>query len=141
MKTTIKLIRIVLFLALSFVFSQIFTFCSKKIEFNNSNIVPAARGHVNIKKDNNENYNIKLELSYLAEPDRLSPPKKCYVVWLSSDDNPIPLNIGQIIGSSKLRVKFESVSSSKPKRIFVTAEDEPCAQYPGQYVVLETSKF
>ena len=141
MKTTIKLIRIVLFLVLSFVFSQTFTSCSKKIEFNNSNIVPAARGQVNVKKDNNENYNIKLELSYLAEPERLSPPKKCYVVWLFSNDNPIPINIGQIVGSSKLRVKFESVSSSKPKKIFITAEDEPCAQYPGQYVVLETSNF
>ncbi len=141
MKTKINFLRIVLFLALSFVFMQISSSCAKSIEFENSNIVPAARGHVKVKKDKNENYNIKLELSYLAEPDRLSPPKKCYIVWLSSNDNPIPLNIGQIVGSSKLRVKFESVSSSKPKRIFVTAEDEPCAQYPGQYVVLETSKF
>jgi hypothetical protein len=62
-------------------------------------------------------------------------------VWLSSNDNPIPLNIGQIVGSSKLRVKFESVSSSKPKRIFVTAEDDVTTQYPSQYIVLETSKF
>jgi hypothetical protein len=141
MKTKINFLRIVLFLALSFVFMQISSSCAKSIEFENSNIVPAARGYVKVKKDKNENYNIKLELSYLAEPDRLSPPKKCYIVWLSSNDNPIPLNIGQIVGSSKLRVKFESVSSSKPKRIFVTAEDDVTTQYPSQYIVLETNKF
>ena len=63
------------------------------------------------------------------------------MVWLASEENQIPLNIGQIVGTTKLHVKFESVSSSKPKRIFVTAEDDVSTQYPGQYIVLETDKF
>jgi hypothetical protein len=141
MKINLKNLRVVFFLVLSFVFLQIYTSCAKSIEFENSSIVPAARGKVSVKKDKNDNYNIKLELSYLAEPDRLSPPKNFYVVWLSSDANQIPLNIGQIVGTSKLHVKFESVSSSKPKRVFVTAEDDVTTQYPSQYIVLETSKF
>jgi hypothetical protein len=141
MKTNLNYLRVVLFLVLSFVLLQIYSSCAKSIEFENSNIVPAARGKVSVKKDKNDNYNIKLELSYLAEPDRLSPPKKYYVVWLSSDTNQMPLNIGQIVGTSKLHVEFESVSSSKPKRIFVTAEDDVTTQYPSQYIVLETSKF
>jgi hypothetical protein len=63
-----------------------------------------------------------------------------YVVWmLTEDDNPI--NLGQIISSSKLHVKFETVSSSKPKLIFVTAEDDPSVLYPGNMRVLETDKF
>ncbi len=141
MKTNYSLLRFVLFLVLSFALSQIFISCSKKIQFENSNIIPSARGDVTVKKDKNNNYNIKLEISYLAEPDRLEPPKKYYVVWLSSEQNQIPLNIGQIIGTSKLHVKFESVSSSKPKRIFVTAEDDVTTQYPSRYIVLETDKF
>jgi hypothetical protein len=141
MKINLKNLRVVFFLVVSFVFLQIYTSCAKSIEFENSSIVPAARGKVSVKKDKNDNYNIKLELSYLAEPDRLSPPKNFYVVWLSSDANQIPLNIGQIVGTSKLHVKFESVSSSKPKRVFVTAEDDVTTQYPSQYIVLETSKF
>lgn len=141
MKTNYSLLRFVLFLVLSFVLSQIFISCSKKIQFENSNIIPSARGDVTVKKDKNNNYNIKLEISYLAEPERLEPPKKYYVVWLSSEQNQIPLNIGQIIGTSKLHVKFESVSSSKPKRIFVTAEDDVTTQYPSRYIVLETDKF
>ena len=141
MKTNYLVQKLVLFLVLYFVLLLIFTSCSKKIQFENSNVVPAARGDVSVKKDKNNNYNIQMEVSYLAEPERLQPPKKYYVVWLSSSDNQIPLNIGQIVGTSKLHVKFESVSSSKPKRIFITAEDDASTQYPGQYVVLETDKF
>ncbi|MCU4189165.1 hypothetical protein M9Q43_08315 [Flavobacterium sp. HXWNR29] len=141
MKTNYLSLKLALFLVLPFALLQMFTSCSKNIEFENSNVVPAARGDISVKKDKNNNYNFKLEISYLAEPERLQPPKKYYVVWLSSEQNQIPLNIGQIVGTSKLHVKFESVSSSKPKRIFVTAEDDVSTQYPGQYGVLETDKF
>lgn len=141
MKTNYLSLKLVLFLVLPFAFSLTFTSCSKNVKFENSNVVPAARGDISVKKDKNNNYNIQIEISYLAEPERLQPPKKYYVVWLSSEQNQIPLNIGQIVGTSKLHVKFESVSSSKPKRIFVTAEDDVSTQYPGQYVVLETDKF
>lgn len=141
MKTNYTTIKIVFFFVSYFALSQTFSSCSKNIEFENSNVVPAARGDVSVKKDKNNNYNIKLEISYLAEPERLQPPKKYYVVWLSSEQNQIPLNIGQIVGTSKLHVKFESVSSSKPKRIFVTAEDDVSTQYPSNFVVLETDKF
>lgn len=141
MKTNFITTKQVFFFSLLFVYSLIFISCSKSIEFENSNIVPAARGKVAVKKDKNNNYNIKLEISYLAEPERLQPSKKYYVVWLSSTNNQVPLNIGQIVGTSKLHVKFESVSSSKPKRIFITAEDDASTQYPGHYVVLETDMF
>jgi hypothetical protein len=141
MKTIFLLPKLSYLLTFLFVSLVTFTSCSKKIQFENSNIVPAARGDVTVKKDKNNNYNIKLEISYLAEPERLQPPKKYYVVWLSSNENQIPLNIGQIVGTSKLHVKFETVSSSKPKRIFVTAEDDVTTQYPSRYVVLETDKF
>lgn len=141
MKINNILIRVILFFVFYFVLLLTFSSCSKKIEFENSNVVPAARGDVSVKKDKNNNYNIQMELSYLAEPERLQPPKKYYVVWLASTDNQIPLNIGQIVGTSKLHVKFESVSSSKPKRIFITAEDDATTQYPSNFVVLETDKF
>ena len=134
----LKFVLLILsFLFLLFAFSS----CAKKITFLNSSTVPAARGEVAVKKDKNKNYDIVLQLSYLAEPDRLQPPKKTYVVWMVSEESDIPINLGQIIGSSKLNVKFETVSSSKPKRIFITAEDDASIQYPGNMVVLETNNF
>lgn len=118
----------------------LFVSCSKKAAFNTSPIIPAARGEVAVKKDNNENYHIELQISFLAEPERLNPPKSTYVVWMLSEDSN-PINLGQIVGTSKLHVKFETVSSSKPKLIFVTAEDDPSVLYPGNMRVLETNKF
>ena len=115
--------------------------CAKKIPFQTSAQVPAARGNVTYCKDKNNNYEIKLQISYLAEPNRLQPPKTTYVVWMDSDQNSNPINLGQIIGTSKLKIKFETVSSSKPKRIFVTAEEDPSIHYPGGYLILETSDF
>jgi hypothetical protein len=115
--------------------------CAKKIPFQTSAQVPAARGNVSYSKDKNNNYEIKLQISYLAEPNRLQPPKTAYVVWLESDQSSNPINLGQIVGTSKLKIKFETVSSSKPKRIFITAEDDPSIHYPGSYLVLETNNF
>jgi hypothetical protein len=115
--------------------------CAKKIPFQTSAQVPAARGNVTYSKDKNNNYQIQLQISYLAESNRLQPPKNVYVVWMDSDQNSNPINLGQIVGTSKLKIKFETVSSSKPKRIFITAEDDPSVKYPGSYLVLETSDF
>src|SRR5690242_5320270 len=54
----------------------------QQVKFVASTIGPAARGAVDIKKDNYEEYDIQIALSSLAEPDRLQPSKKTYVVWM-----------------------------------------------------------
>ncbi len=43
--------------------------------------------------------------------------------------------------SSKLKASFETVSSFKPTRVFITAEDDGNIQIPGMYVVLTTNNF
>lgn len=135
MKKRIKIVLIVIVSISLFSIS-----CSKKHEFNTSSIIPAARGEVAVKKDNNKNYRITIKLSYLAEPNRLNPAKTTYVVWQVSDENKT-INLGQIISTSKLHVTFETVSSSKTKVIFITAEDDGNTQYPGNMKVLETDRF
>ena len=114
--------------------------CSKKTIFKTSTLIPSARGEVTVKKDANNNYNIELNISYLAEPERLNPPMKTYVVWLAGSDG-YPMNIGQIVSTSKLHVKFETVSATKPNRIFVTAETDATTQYPSNMMVLESENF
>jgi hypothetical protein len=94
-----------------------------------------------VKKDKNNNYLINLNLKYLAEPNRLSPPRNTYVVWMTTDESNFPINLGQILGTSKLKIKFETVSSFKPIRIFITAEDNASVQSPMNMVVLETNNF
>ena len=123
----------------------LFSSCARKMNFQVSQVVPAAEGTVKVKKDNNKNYEIKIELTNLAEPNRLLPSKNIYVVWMESHDNDTK-NIGQINSttgflSSKLKASFATVSSLKPTKIFITAEDDAAIQYPGTQVVLSTSAF
>ncbi|MEI7582893.1 hypothetical protein [Runella sp.] len=119
--------------------------CSKKINFLTSPVVPAARGYVNINHDRNKNYVIQIHLFDLAEVQRLQPSKQTYVIWMVTDQD-ITKNIGQIksstgILSRQLKASFESVSSFKPTKLFITAEDDPSTQSPGTQVVLSTDNF
>lgn len=119
--------------------------CARKAVFQTSTIVPAARGSVKVKKDNNNNYNISVNIADLAEPERLQTPMKTYVVWMVTDENSTK-NLGQIQTSTKflsksLKGSFQTVSSFKPVKIFITAENEAAIQFPGMYVVLSTSDF
>lgn len=119
--------------------------CAKKVTFLTSSVVPAAEGTVKVTKDNNKNYKINVSLSNLAEPGRLQPAKKMYVVWMETDNNATQ-NIGQINTSTgffggKHKSSFETISINKPTKIFLTAEDDAKVQYPGSQVVLSTDKF
>ena len=58
----------------------------KKVSFNTSTVVPSAEGTVKVKKDNNGNYNIDISIDNLADPKRLTPAKKAYVVWLETQE-------------------------------------------------------
>ena len=118
---------------------------AKKVKFLNSSVVPAARGYVKITRDKNLNYAINISISNLAEVFRLEPSKLNYIVWMVTDDAST-LNMGKINSttgflSKKLMAKFENVTSLKPIQIFITAEDDPSRQYPGEQVVLSTNKF
>lgn len=119
--------------------------CTKKIAFMTSPVVPAARGDVQVKKDKNKNYVIDVHLSELAEVSRLSPPKQTYVVWMITEEN-ITRNIGQISSKSgmlskQLRASFETVSSFKPIKVFITAEDDASILSPSGQIILTTDSF
>lgn len=125
--------------------SGLITSCSSKSVFQTSSVIPAARGYVNVNQDRDQNYIIQVKLDYLSEADRLNPPKKTYVIWMESSTN-ATRNIGQINSSTgflsnKLKADFETSSSYKPDRIFITAEDDGTVSYPGPVIVLTTGKL
>jgi hypothetical protein len=118
---------------------------AKKVKFLTSTLVPAARGDVKIHRDKNLNYVVDINISNLAEAFRLQPSRLNYIVWMVTDDE-IIMNMGKIkssVGllSKNLKASFETVTSFKPVRIFITAEDDPSRQYPGTEIALTTSTF
>jgi len=119
--------------------------CEKNIPFEESTVVPAAQGNVSIKKDNNNNYALSVNISNLAEVNRLQPAKKVYLVWIETENHTYK-NVGQIDSdkgfiSSKLKAKFETVTPFKPVKIFITAEDDLNTQRPAKQIILTTKKF
>ena len=114
--------------------------CAKKVPFQKSSVVPAAEGNTTVKKDKNNNYVIKIHIKNLAEIDRIQPAKESYVVWVETERE-LTKNIGRISSSNRLNVSFETLSTLKPTRIFITAEKDGSAQYPGSMVVLTTRRL
>jgi hypothetical protein len=122
-----------------------FTACAKKIRFLQSSVVPAAKGYVKVKTDNNKNHVIKIEIRDLADVERLQTSKLNYVVWMETDQGRTE-NLGQLNSSSgfmskQMKASLETVSSYTPIKIFVTAEEFVNAQYPGEQIILTTGRF
>lgn len=119
--------------------------CSTSESFLNSSVVPGATGKVKVKKDNNQNYVINLQVEDLAPIERLQSSKQMYVVWMETERG-IFENLGQLKTSTGFMSKqrtasLETVSSFKPVRFFITAENEKNVRYPDQEVILTTDRF
>ena len=118
---------------------------STKYNFSTSPVVPAAEGSVKVKKDNNSNYSIALDVKRLAEPKRLTPAKEMYIVWMETEENGRK-NIGQLktssgLFSSTLTSTLKTVSTFKPTGFFISAEDDANIQYPVGQTVLSTGSL
>jgi hypothetical protein len=114
-------------------------------DFLISKVVPAARGSVKVNKDKYNNYIIDIQVINLAEASRLTPPKNTYVVWMVTGDSLIK-NIGQVrtvtsLLFKKLKASFETKSSFKPVKIYITAEYDPNLQSTNSEVILTTDYF
>ena len=118
--------------------------CAQRRSFEKSLAVPSASGKVKVKKDDNNNYSINIDIRDLTPPENLVPSKKAYLVWNEADNG--IFNIGQLVTSRSFlkrgySASLTAVSPNKPKRVFITAEDNNNTLYPGPQVVLTTSGF
>lgn len=126
-------------------FMLFMTSCARKATFQTSSVVPAAQGTVKVKTDNNKNYVIDVQIKDLADVSRLQPPKESYVVWMETEQGKTE-KLGQLLSSKSFLSKqmtadLQTVSSYKPVKIFVTAENGSNVQYPDRKVVLTTERF
>jgi hypothetical protein len=68
-------------LAISLAFLSLTPFAhSKEFPLTASSSVPAAKGKVDVDKDQNGNRKVKLEVQHLAKPSTLTPAQTNYVV-------------------------------------------------------------
>ena len=129
------------FKILSFIFAAILiAACGKKVTFPVSEVVPAAEAVVKIDKDSNKNYEIDLEVSNLAQPDRLSPARRHFVVWMVTKKHGT-VNIGSLNINRKGNGDLKTITPYEPIRIFITAEDDPKPLVPSTQMVLNSEDF
>lgn len=132
---TIKMknIKYTLFVAIAI----FMTSCASSIKFPVSTITPAAEITAAMKQDKNKNYVIEVNAVNLASPDRLNPPKKTYVVWITTADNGTK-NIGQMVIKNAQKSYLKTSTPFKALEIFITAEDQGDISYPSGVEISRT---
>lgn len=129
------------FKVLSFIFAALLiSACSRNIVFPTSEMVPAAEAVLKIDQNKSNNHELKLEVKNLAEPERLTPSRRNYVVWMVTKKHGT-INIGNLRVSRKNKAELETVTPYKPIRVFITAEDGDKVVLPSTQIVLDSGEF
>lgn len=129
------------FKVLTYIFAAILmSSCSNKYIFPTSEVLPAAEAEVKIDKNKNNNYEVELEVENIAQPERLSPARRNYVVWAETENHGT-VNLGNLGVSSKNKAELTTMTPYKPIRIFITAEDGLNVMRPSTQVVLNTGRI
>lgn len=103
--------------------------CASVTQLPVSDITPAASIKAKLKQDNNNNYIVTVSTTNLASPERLSPPKKAYVVWINTKNNEVK-NLGQLVNKNAKNSSLQTLTVFEPEEIFITAEEEGNVSYP-----------
>jgi hypothetical protein len=98
--------------------------------------VPAAAGKAHLNKEKNGNLKLKVEVYHLARPSALTPARQTYVVWTQARGKD-PQNQGVLKVNDKLEGTFEDTVSNQDFDVFITAEDNPKAEFPSEPKLLK----
>jgi len=112
--------------------------CGTSAKFPVSSVTPAAVITAKMKQDKSNNYVISVAANYLASAERLSPPRKIYVVWIVTSSNGVK-NIGQLKSKNGKNSTLDTLSSFEPIEIFITAEDEGTISSPSGTEISRTT--
>ncbi|MDF1559637.1 MAG: hypothetical protein P1P83_05460 [Bacteroidales bacterium] len=125
---------------LTAVIALLLSSCATTVTFPVSQLAPAAEGSTKIRQDKNGNYNITVRVNYLADAERLNPPRSQYIVWVEKDDGSFQ-NIGILVSDRLNKAKLETTTPFTPYRILITAEDEGAVTWPGPQELFRSERI
>jgi hypothetical protein len=109
------------------------TSCGTTVTLPVSEVTPAAEITVKRKADKSDNYKINVTAKYLASPERLSPPRSAYVVWIKTSDG--YKSIGQLGINNAKKAELNTLSPHAFSEVLITAEDSGNTTQPtGTYI-------
>jgi hypothetical protein len=102
----------------------------------NTGATPAAEGKVITSADRNGNTQVEVQVKHLATPQKLTPPRQAYLVWVQPRGKP-----PELLGVLRVNDKLEgSLTGTTPYKVFdisLTAEDTPHLERPSNTMVLK----
>ena len=128
-----------LFLTLTSALILLIYSCGNKIPMKKSSVVPAAEAKIKVKEMDNGNYSISVKIENLASPDKLSPERKYYIVWVKSKKG--TFNLGMLDLDDELNGSLETQTTYEPRKILISAEDDKEVVKISKQVVLESKKI
>lgn len=102
---------------------------------NSSDLVPSATGKVDIDKDDNGNQRVKVRVYHLVDPEKLSPARNGYVVWVQPKGKD-PELLGMLRVNKDWEGTLEGTTPYKNFTVFVTAEENPKPDAPSGTEIL-----
>lgn len=108
---------------------------AEEVKMRSAETNPAAEGRVKFNHDRNGNTLFDIKVAHLARPDRLTPAKSDYVVWVQRPGEG-PQNLGVLKVNENLQGSFHGTTPYQKFDVFVTAEDNPKADTPSSSEVL-----
>lgn len=106
------------------------TSCATRSKFPISIVTPAADIVAIRSHDQNGNAELTITAKNLAAVDRIASPKKAYVVWIVTESEGVK-NIGKLVNKNTRTVKLKTLISDLATEVFITAEEDGDALYPG----------
>ena len=103
-------------------------------------LVPSVMGTAEVSKDSNNNAKIELVVHHLAAPQKLTPPRTVYVVWVETSNND-KFNIGQLVVDKNLDGNLVSTTPYDSFRLVVTAEDSATVMKPSEQMIFTTEQL
>lgn len=104
----------------------------------NTGVAPAAEGKVITSTDRNGNTQVEVQVKHLATPEKLTPPRQAYLIWVQPRGK-----APELLGVLRVNDKLEgSLTATTPYKVFdisVTAEDTPHPETPSDTMVLKGS--
>ncbi|MBN2484811.1 MAG: hypothetical protein JXB34_02440 [Bacteroidales bacterium] len=107
----------------------ILTSCSSTVKFPVSQLVPAADISAKVQKQGGTNYLVVITANNLASSERLSPPRKYYIIWVVSESG-ATRNVGHFRQKNAIQTEYKASFPYKPAEVFITAEDEEALCQP-----------
>ena len=103
--------------------------CANISKFPVSTVSPAANIEVRRQQDQNGNTKLTITAKNLAAAERLTPPKRIYVVGVILESSKVR-NIGQLNSENAKKVEIKTLVPFKFTEVFITAEDQADISYP-----------